>query len=64
MKNKSKQIQLNKKQKKYMQKTKQYRVIKISVVKMKQRLKSKRNTNQINHRQSKQNTKLFKSNKK
>ena len=29
---KSKQTQLNKKQKKYMQKTKQYRIMKISVV--------------------------------
>ena len=32
---KSKQTQLNKKQKKYMQKTKQYRIMKISVVDMK-----------------------------
>ena len=42
MKNKSKQIQLNKKQKKYMQKTKQYRNMKICVVKMKQHLKNKK----------------------
>ena len=42
MKNKSKQIQLNKKQKKYMHKTKQYRDKKISVIKMKQQLKNKK----------------------
>ena len=42
MKNKSKQTQLNKKQKKYMQKTKQYRSMKICVVKMKEQLKNKK----------------------
>ena len=42
MKSKSKQIQLNKKQKKYIQKTKQYRNMKICVVKMKQQSKNKK----------------------
>ena len=37
-------------------KAKQYRIMKISVVKMKQQLKT-RNTNRINHRESKQNIK-------
>ena len=42
MKNRYKQIQLNKKQKKCMQKAKQYRIMKINVVKLKQRLKNKK----------------------
>ena len=47
-----KQIQANsikKNQKKYMQKTKQYRIMKISVVKMKQRLKNKKNKSNQSH---------------
>ena len=46
-----------------MQKTKQYRNMKVCVVKMKQQLKNKKHKSNRS-RQSKQNTKWFKSNKK
>ena len=42
MKSKSKQTKLNKKQKKYIQNAKQYRIMKIRVINMKQQLKNKK----------------------